>query len=306
MLLAFFCRELSQKQFENMKKLYLSLVCVVACLFANSAVSSAQAEPSQYKFMTMNLRCLNGGDPFPWNDRAEAICKFLNAEQPDVFGTQEGSLKQLDDIKAGASQYSWVGEGRDGALKGEFMAIFYKKDRFVPLSVESKWLSETPDVPGSKYPGAGCTRMVTIVRFVDRTNNKEFIYANTHLDHISEEARVNGSRVLVSAVNDVLKLHPLPAILTADFNTHNGGPVYKFLTKENSWNDTWVYPGQEQNDAVNTYQGWKMPKKSENARIDWILTKPEMKVFSSKIVLPEEGKTFLSDHCPVISVVEMP
>jgi hypothetical protein len=32
---------------------------------------------------------------------------------------------------------------------GEFVPIFYRKDRLTLRSVEHFWLSETPDVPGS-------------------------------------------------------------------------------------------------------------------------------------------------------------
>lgn len=48
-----------------------------------------------------------------------------------MFGVQEGLIDQLHYIDAECPQYARVGVGRDdGAEKGEFMAVYYLRDRF--------------------------------------------------------------------------------------------------------------------------------------------------------------------------------
>ena len=76
-----------------------------------------------------------------------------------------------------------MGVGRDdGAEKGEFMAVYYLRDRFELLDSGTFWLSETPDKVSRGWDGA-CNRTVTWVELKDRKSGKEFFYFNTHLDH---------------------------------------------------------------------------------------------------------------------------
>jgi hypothetical protein len=47
------------------------------------------------------------------------------------LGTQEGLHQQLVWIDSALAAYTFVGNGRDdGALKGEFGAVFYRKNTF--------------------------------------------------------------------------------------------------------------------------------------------------------------------------------
>lgn len=47
--------------------------------------------------------------------------------------------------------WSHVGVGRDdGKQAGEYAPIYYRNDRFQPLSVEHIWLSQTPQQVGSR------------------------------------------------------------------------------------------------------------------------------------------------------------
>ena len=58
------------------------------------------------------------------------MCDFINFEQPEIFGTQEVLVDQLHDLMKGLDSYGYIGVGRDdGKEKGEYAAIFYKKER---------------------------------------------------------------------------------------------------------------------------------------------------------------------------------
>ena len=65
---------------------------------------------------------------------------------------QEVLHNQIDDLQTLlGSSFDHVGVGRDdGAQKGEYSPIFYDASQWVVLDWATKWLSKTPDVPGSK------------------------------------------------------------------------------------------------------------------------------------------------------------
>ncbi len=294
-----------------MKKIFLSFWAAALMLAAVALSSNAvAAEPiavktddAQLKVMTFNLRYKNESDPYPWSKRKAVIGEFINDRKPDLFGTQEGVYVQLKDIQNAAPDYAWLGEGREGGSKGEYMAIFYRKDRFEPLEYDHLWLSETPTTVGSKSWDSNCTRMVTWVRFQDKLTDKQFYFVNTHLDHMSQEARINGAKVIVSTIEKLDK--KLPLVLTGDFNTSQKDAKVHGAFEALGLQDTWDVKEQKRSALYNTFNNFKMPGK-EGTRIDWIFVRPDTQVLASEIVVPEEGKIWLSDHSPVISIIRMP
>ncbi len=123
---------------------------------------------------------------------SELIAKLA----PDVIGTQEGIYGQLQDLAADLPAYQWIGVGRDGGSRGEFMAVFYRPARLEPLAFDHFWLSDTPEVIGSKTWGAKHARMVTWVKFRDRQTKREFIFVNTHFDHEVQAAREKSAQLV--------------------------------------------------------------------------------------------------------------
>ena len=145
------------------------------------AFAADGAEP--IKLISYNLRNSHGKDgDNVWMKRRHATPEMIRREAPDVFGVQEGLIDQLHYIDTECPQYARVGVGRDdGAEKGEFMAVYYLRDRFELLDSGTFWLSETPDKVSRGWDGA-CNRTVTWVELKDRKSGKEFFYFNTHLD----------------------------------------------------------------------------------------------------------------------------
>jgi len=294
-----------------MKKLVLSfwaaaLVLAAVALSSNAVAAepiAVKTDDAQLMVMTFNLRYANESDPYPWSKRKGVIKEFLAERKPDLFGTQEGVYRQLMDIRSSAPDYAWLGEGREGGSRGEFMAIFYRKDRFEPLEYDHLWLSETPRTVASKSWNSNCTRMVTWVRFRDTLTGKQFYFVNTHLDHMSQEARINGARLIASTIETLDK--KLPLVLTGDFNTSSKDREVHGVFENLGLLDTWDAKDQKQGPVYATYNNFKMPRK-DGTRIDWIFVRPDTKVFASEIVVPEEGKVWLSDHSPVISIIQMP
>jgi hypothetical protein len=123
---------------------------------ASSAMDTLAGPASSFDLdvMTFNLRYAGSTPPNSWAQRRPVMRDLLTTERPDLLGTQEGLPAQLADIRndLGAG-YEYIGTGRDGWDLGEHMAIFYDKARLLPLRSGNYWLSETPEVPGSRSWG---------------------------------------------------------------------------------------------------------------------------------------------------------
>mgnify|MGYP000081460647 CR=1 FL=1 len=54
-------------------------------------------------------------------------------------------------LKENLNEYYVIGCGRGANLRDEQMSIAYRRDRINLISMKTWWLSQTPDVPGSRY-----------------------------------------------------------------------------------------------------------------------------------------------------------
>src|SRR5687768_4536344 len=94
------------------------LIALSAFLFSSSRAAET------LKVMTYNIRYASTNKPNAWADRLPIMKQCLTEAAPDIFGTQEGLYHQLKDLERELPQYRWIGTGRDGGSRGEFMAIF--------------------------------------------------------------------------------------------------------------------------------------------------------------------------------------
>ncbi|MBQ6688790.1 MAG: endonuclease/exonuclease/phosphatase family protein, partial [Bacteroidales bacterium] len=136
-----------------------------------------------------------------WEVRCPVVCDILKVESFDIFGSQEVLHNQLEDILAALPEYGYVGVGRnDGKTEGEYAAIFYKMDRIKCLSSGHFWLSETPEIVGSKGWDAKYPRICTWGQFKDRRTGKKFWMFNLHMDHRGVEARKQSAMLVMERI----------------------------------------------------------------------------------------------------------
>jgi endonuclease/exonuclease/phosphatase family metal-dependent hydrolase len=262
-------------------------------------LGQAQAISAEIVVMSYNLRYASTNRPNAWPDRRPLVKEVIEKYAPDIFGTQEGVYSQLKDVANDLPDYEWIGLGRDGGSRGEFMAVFYRRQRFEPLAYDHFWLSDTPEVIASSTWGNSNRRMVTWVRFKDQQTGREFYFWNTHLDHALQPAREKGAELIrrrIEALKD-----PLPLLLVGDFNAVAGSnKVYDILTEDGFLRDTWNFAGEKRNAEFNSFNGFNRPRKN-GQRIDWILLRGDAKVRASEIVIFEKDGQFPSDHFPVVA-----
>lgn len=275
----------------------LAIGCVHSDLHSKAP---AHAQPLQV--MTFNLRYASDEVPNAWSARRPVVRELLQREAPDLIGTQEGLYSQLMDMEADLPGYAWIGLGRDGGSHGEFMAVFYRRERLLPIEYDHFWLSDTPDRIASHSWGNRYNRMVTWVRFRDRHSGCEFYAVNTHFDHQVQAAREKSAGLLLAQVKD---LRPqLPVLLLGDFNAAAcENPVYDRLTAAGAFADTWktVHENEPEFGTFHDFNGTAGAK--ESRRIDWILSRGTVGVQSVRIVTFERDGQYPSDHFPVVAQV---
>jgi hypothetical protein len=94
---------------------------------------------------------------------------------------------------------------------------------FTLLATDTFWLSHTPFIPGSRFPGAGTTRIATIAHFrllSTGSSTGELMLLNAHLDHVSDGQRRLGAALLLHRARyEAAHAKPgVPIFVTGDFN----------------------------------------------------------------------------------------
>ena len=286
----------------------VAVAAIVVWVLGLTGYASDTASPGELKVMTFNVR-VPLANPTPadaWVNRRQPTAECIRTYSPDLIGTQEGVYFQLKQILADqGGVYDWIGLGREGGSRGEFMAIFYRKDRLEPLEYDHFWLSDTPDVMGSKTWGPKLPRMVTWVRFKDRATDQEFYLINTHLDHQVQVAREKSAELIRKRVEELNTA--LPIILTGDFNANaQKNKVYDILTSDGFFTDTWfTAPKNLGPTDVGSTNGTYTGPKQGNARIDWILTRGPVTAETIEVITFKKDEHYPSDHFPVMTQLKI-
>lgn len=289
---------------------YLAAILILAVggsgllpLRAGAQGAAPAAASGALTVVSYNLRFASPTPPNAWPARRPLMVELIQKLAPDVMGTQEGIYSQLQDLAADLPAYQWIGMGRDGGSRGEFMAVFYRPARLEPVAFDHFWLSDTPESIGSKTWGPRLARMVTWVQFRDRQSGEQFVFVNTHLDHEVQAAREKGAQLIRDRV--AAFKHQLPVLLVGDFNAAAGSnKAYSILTGDQFFTDTWLTAPKRVNEGIGTMNHFKALQKN-GARIDWILSRGNVAAERIEIATFSREGQFPSDHCPVVATLRL-
>ena len=252
---------------------------------------------------TYNIRYNNPNDEKEgnaWAQRCPQLCDFINFEQPEIFGTQEVLVDQLHDLMKGLDSYGYIGVGRDdGKEKGEYAAIFYKKNQLSLLDSGNFWLSSTPERASLGWDAA-CIRICTWGKFQDKVSGKQFYFFNTHMDHVGTVARRESARLILKRINQLSK--GLPTILTGDFNVDQTDEIYQIFSNSGVLRDCYTNALQRMA-PTGTWNDFMQDSHSKS-RIDHIFVSSDFKVphyaiFTNSYWLGKSRRN-ISDHYPVM------
>ena len=170
--------------------------------------------------------------------RLDAVVETILKYRPAVVGVQEATdtwiallNQRLGDI------YTIVGDGRNETRGDEHSAILYLTAEFDCLESGTKWLSDTPDVPGSKFAESHYTRIMTYVHLSRKSDGREFLHVNTHLEwnHSDNPTNTQQTEILLEKLG--LEQFDRYVAKLADFLIRTGAnPRSHYATILDWWN----------------------------------------------------------------------
>ena len=264
---------------------------------------ACNSKPVELNIMTFNIRYDNPADSLNnWQYRKDVASEVLKAHNIDIVGTQEVLYNQLNDLKEHLPEYNALGVGReDGKTKGEYSAILYKKDKFTEEETGYFWLSETPEVAGSKGWDGACERIATWVILKHNETGKKLFFLNTHLDHIGKIARQEGVTLILNRAKELSK--GLPVIITGDFNAEPETNVIKHVTESGFLKDSKNIAKTVNAQATGTFHAFGKVPEEKRTYIDYIFVNDKIQIEKYEVLPEKMNNVFVSDHVPVFAKV---
>lgn len=247
--------------------------------------------------MSFNLMAGSEGE------RADSVVGIIRKYRPSVIGVQEATDNWMSILQDRLGDtYTIVGSGRNADGHGEHSAILYLTEEFECLESGTKWLSDTPDAPGSQFAESHYARIMTYTILERKSDGKSFNFVNTHLDYgtTPEEEQIKVAQIEV-LLDELAKLPQMSTIITGDFNATVNSPAYqKMITEE--------FEDYAKSDSIegsaNTYHAL-MGTTGEPSRIDYIFTSGMIDSHFYRVCRERVGNENVSDHYPILSFVSL-
>lgn len=231
--------------------------------------------------------------------RSGRVLEVLEKEKPDIVGFQEVTGPMRAWLTEHLHGYTMQGCGREENCHGESMLLGYRTDDCELLSLENRWLSPTPTVPGSTFGGdqSRCPRMFTAVRLKHDRSPHPFWFLNTHLDHVGASARYAGAMELVQWISE----RQGSFVLTGDFNALPDSPEIRLMTSALAARGVVDCTAG----LAGTFHKFGALSASEREKIDYIFTDGTCMDAYAVEDVPVNGQ-YYSDHHAVVALVELP
>ncbi len=251
--------------------------------------------------VTCNIRFDNPADGAnSWSHRRIFLSELLLSHSPDIIATQEGRFHQLQDLKSLLPGFEMIDQHRSWIGERMYPTFFIRKNKFEFMKSEDIWLSETPDIAGSRSFDSAFPRLMTWMKVQPVNSQNDLWLVNTHLDHIKEETRLGQIKVLSNEIKKFWNEKDSLFIM-GDFNDHPESVVRKHLEKTFSLQDAWKLFHKTEESSHHAFQG-EVPNGS---RIDWILVDSRLKVLNAEMDKSSRDGKFPTDHYPVVTTISL-
>jgi len=248
--------------------------------------------------MTFNIRRplprYRRAAPDAWFTRLPAVQAVVREHLPQLAALQEVHPEQLHPLgEAFGPAHEFLGRGRDAGERGERCLLVVDTDRFEIRDWRQRWLSPTPEVPGSRWPGDPYPRTLVRADLLDRRTGVLWRAVATHLDPWPERSRLRELAALQ-------RLHlewEGPLLLLGDMNARAGRSRTWDAALAGGLRD--VLPA----DAPGTFHRYREPG-PRTPRLDWILHGGPVRVLDARVLADRPRGTWASDHFPVLAELE--
>ena len=286
-----------------MNRRHLNTLCLLAVLSLPSAGLAADP-PNPLRVLSFNIRYANSGDKEgrSWTVRRDLAAQLIKDDRPDLIGYQEALRPMLDELGQKVPGYEEIGVGReDGKTKGEYSALWIRKERFTVQESGTFWLSDTPEIPNSMSWGNKITRICTWARLLDKPTGKVVHFYNVHLDHESQEARLKGTLQVLKHME--ARTAATPWVLTGDFNAGEDNPVITSIKNSplqaiDSWRLLHPDAPATESGTFHTFTGVR-----HEAKIDYVFVPKGTTLIDAAILHNNRDGIYPSDHFPVRATI---
>ena len=281
---------------------YLSAAAYIAEQISGECGEEVVFEQKQYVgedvMAVMSFNLMAGAQK--GDKRVDRVIETILKYRPAVVGVQEATDNWMDILRERLGDtYTIVGDGRNSDRHDEHSAILFLTEEFTLVDSGTKWLSETPDQPGSQHSTAvsDYPRIMTFVHLSRKSDGKQFLHVNTHLDYGStpkeEQVKVAQMQVIF---NEIAKLPDVPTIITGDFNATVDSPLYQSV----------MDAGYQDSCSASSIQSPTyhalMGTTSAPSHIDFIFEK-SMHSLYYRICTERINNENVSDHYPILSIL---
>lgn len=254
--------------------------------------------------MSFNMRMNTERDgKNAWPQRLDRVCQVIQESDVSLIGAQEVLPDMLSDLQRRLPELTWTGDPR--RANDEACVIGYRPDHLCLLNSTTFWLSETPNVVGSKSWDSNLPRICTQANFATTDHKQRISLFNTHLDHMSHEARVRGIRVILSAVRDFyLSALDATILLSGDFNDHPESATVmgvRLAIFDGNVRFASAYDLLENSRVGTTFHGFQGGVHGEP--IDYLFSLGRHTFSTVRVVREQYGGGYPSDHYPVVAEI---
>ena len=285
----------------------------IRSLYIGDGTVPEQKGEEQLTAGTFNIRFLNDADTGNkrWDKRKGYVVQLLRDASFDVVAFQESRPEQRTYLSQQLPEYTFY-------ESAEEPCVAWRKDKYTELEKGLFYLSPTPDVPSTPYPGwvetdPGRKRLCQWVKLEDKALKQKFFFLNTHLEvassgtSISEDEakqiRIKSAELILAKVKE-LNSEALPLILCGDMNsmpteaTNNDYFKGYFSDAYYRSAELGVNPS-----PIASYNGWSDTAEQAGKwyhRVDYQYFIGDIDVLRYQVLRYTYGGVMPSDHWPVL------
>ncbi len=256
-------------------------------------------------YMSFNIRCGEDASPNTVAERTPRVKTYLSNYLPDIIGLQEVTPTWKTVLSEVLSGYNSEFTYRDAAGK-EAAPLYWNKSKFNALEQGTFWLSETPEEISYGW-GANYYRTCSYAVLQPKNTNIIILAYNTHLDHTSLLAQIEGIKLVKSRMDAMEKKYrqmgcaDVYSFVTGDFNAHPTAEAIAYLSQtmvEARYAAVSLETDVEQG-SFSAYHG------AASQLIDYIFVSPNTDVKTYKVTLDKVDGQAISDHYGLYGTVRL-
>jgi endonuclease/exonuclease/phosphatase family metal-dependent hydrolase len=312
-------------------------VVALTCMGWGAAPTAAAAHPAKHRsgksssgsqyvsVMSYNLlqikadgRREGGTRVAPWSKRRGAQVRLIEKASPDVISVQEGGSwvhavrgpRQVDDLRAHLGGTYGLAHTEVPPNRPHYFRtgcyILYKRADFKTAGHGGHW-------------ALGDRRWAAYQVLKSRASGAKFLVVNPHLVVASrggtDAMRTRETRTMYQKARDfAARRNHLPIVFAGDFNSDPGKKHARnapsLFMRSKGYLDAFKAARSRSNARYNSANGYQRTPPKHRLRLDYIFTKPDIRVLSWRMLLNlSHGKyagVIPSDHNPIVATMLIP